>query len=611
MLQFIKEEMAKAIEAQLKSLPSKYGIYLFKDTHGKVLYVGKAANLRHRVKFYFSSGTKLSPKLQKLIANISHLEFIVTDSEQEALILECNLIKKYHPHYNIRLKDDKTFPYLKIDLNNDWPGLYFTRRLRKDGSKYFGPFASAGSVRRTIKLIKKVFPFRSCRKIITGTDIRPCLNYHINRCLGPCIGAVSKKDYDEVIQQVTLFLEGKQELVIRELKGKMAKASNQLQFERAALLRDQIKAIENVIEGQQIAITLRGDMDVIALAQTTDRAYVDIFFVRNNKLIGRDNIIVDGIQDEEPMHIITNFVKQYYTSASSVPPRILLQYPLDESTVISEWLKSLRGSSVKLLVPHRGAKKQLVDIVAENAREGLELYQIKQPSAIEYNTILNDLKGLLKLPSVPLRIEGYDISNIRGNLSVGSMVVFDKGMPKPAHYRRFKIKTVPYIDDYSMIQEVLRRRFHRYLDKEDKWSIVPDLVLIDGGKGHLNAASEVMRELGLDTIPLASIAKENEEVFILAQSVPVDMPKTSVSLHLLQRVRDESHRFALSYHQKLRSKKSILSALDHIPGIGPKRKKALLKKLGSVKGIKEASREELTTVTGITNKLADVIKEYL
>ena len=611
MLQFIKEEMAKTIESQLKSLPSKYGIYLFKDTHGKVLYVGKAANLRHRVKFYFSSGTKLSPKLQKLIANISHLEFIVTYSEQEALILECNLIKKYHPHYNIRLKDDKTFPYLKIDLNNDWPGLYFTRRLRKDGSKYFGPFASAGSVRRTIKLIKKVFPFRSCRKIITGTDTRPCLNYHINRCLGPCIGAVSKKDYDEVIQQVILFLEGKQELVVRELKGKMAKASNQLQFERAALLRDQIKAIENVIEGQQIAITVRGDMDVIALAQTTDRAYVDIFFVRNNKLIGRDNIIVDGIQDEEPMHIITNFVKQYYTSASSVPPRILLQYPLDESTVISEWLKSLRGSSVKLLVPHRGAKKQLVDIVAENAREGLELYQIKQPSAIEYNTILNDLKGLLKLPSVPLRIEGYDISNIRGKLSVGSMVVFDKGMPKPAHYRRFKIKTVPYIDDYSMIQEVLRRRFHRYLDKEDKWSIVPDLVLIDGGKGHLNAASEVMRELGLDTIPLASIAKENEEVFILAQSAPVDMPKTSVSLHLLQRVRDESHRFALSYHQKLRSKKSILSALDHIPGIGPKRKKALLKKLGSVKGIKEASREDLTTVTGITNKLADVIKEYL
>ncbi len=611
LLQFIIEEMAKAIESQLKSLPSKYGIYIFKDTHGKVLYVGKAANLRHRVKSYFSSGTKLSPKLQKLIVNISDLEFMVTDSEQEALILECNLIKKYHPPYNIRLKDDKTFPYLKIDLSNDWPGLYFTRRLKKDGSKYFGPFANAGSVRRSIKLIKKIFPFRSCNKIITGTDTRPCLNYHINRCLGPCIGAVSKKDYDEVIQQVILFLEGKQELIVQELKGKMAKASEQLQFEKAALLRDQIKSIENVIEGQQIAIAVSGDMDVIALAQDNDRAYVEIFFIRNNKLIGQDNLIVDGIQDEKPEHIITNFVKQYYTPASSVPPRILLQHPLDEPTTVSNWLKSLRGAPVKLLVPHRGAKKQLVDIVTENAREGLELYQIKQPSTLEYNAILNELKERLKLPSVPLRIEGYDISNIRGNLSVGSMVVFDKGIPKPAHYRRFKIMTVLHIDDYSMIQEVLRRRFHRYLDKEDKWAIMPDLVLIDGGKGHLNAASEVIRELGLDTIPLASIAKENEEVFILSQSAPIDIPKASGALHLLQRVRDESHRFALSYHQRLRSKKTIISVLDSIPGIGPKRKKALLKQFDSVKGIKDAAIEELTMVNGITNKLAEIIKEHL
>ena len=429
--------MSKAIESQLKSLPSKYGIYIFKDTHGKVLYVGKATNLRHRVKSYFRSEAKLSPKLQKLIANVSDLEFIVTDLEQEALILECTLIKKYHPPYNIRLKDDKTFPYLKIDLNNDWPGLYFTRRLKKDGSKYFGPFANAGSVRRSIKLIKKIFSFRSCNKIITGTDTRPCLNYHINRCLGPCIGAVSKKDYDEVIRQVILFLEGKQELIVRELKRKMIKASRQLQFEKAALLRDQIKAIENVIEGQQIAIAIRGDMDVIASAQDNDRAYVEIFFIRNNKLIGQDSIIVDGIRDEKPEHIITNFVKQYYTSASSVPPRILLQYPLDEPTTVSNWLKSLRGAPVKLIVPHRGAKKQLVDIVAENAREGLELYQIKQPSTIEYNAIINELKERLMLPSAPMRIEGYDISNIRGDLAVGSMVVFDKGIPKPVHYRRF------------------------------------------------------------------------------------------------------------------------------------------------------------------------------
>jgi len=603
--------MPALIEEQLKALPAKPGVYLFKDSQGKTIYVGKAASLRHRVRAYFSSSTNLSPKLERLVARISDFETIVTDSEQEALILECNLIKKYRPTYNVRLKDDKTFPYLRIDLNSDWPSVRITRRFHKNGDRYFGPFASASSLRQTLRLIKKIFPFRSCNKTITGKDPKPCLEYHINRCLGPCIGVVSKEDYNEVIRQVILFLEGKRELVLRDLRRKMEKASQQLQFEKAALLRDQIQAIEKVIEGQRIAITVRGNQDVIALAQTKDLAYVEIFFIRSNKLIGRDYILLDGIRNEEPSQIMASFIKQYYASASSIPPVLLLQYPIEEPEVITKWLANQRGAPVKLHVPRQGTKKQLMDIVIENARQGLALYQAKQSTIIESALVLEELKERLGLPGIPLRIEGYDISNIRGNLAVGSMAVFDKGMPKPAHYRRFKIKSVAGIDDYAMIQEVLRRRLRRCLAADDKWATAPDLILIDGGKGHLNAALEVMKELGLDSIPVASLAKEKEEVFIPGKSEPLDIPQTSAALYLLQRIRDEAHRFALGYHQRLRQKEGIASALDSIPGIGPKRKKALLKKFGSVRGIKEASTDELSGVAGMTSKLAEKVREYL
>jgi excinuclease ABC subunit C len=599
------------IEKQLKTLPAKPGVYLFKDNQGKVIYVGKAASLRNRLRAYFGSSTNLSSKLEKLVVRISDFETIVTDSEQEALILECNLIKKYHPSYNVRLKDDKTFPYLKIDVKNDWPGVRITRRFHKNGDRYFGPFAGASSLRQTLRLIKKIFPFRSCTKTITCKDAKPCLEYHINRCLGPCIGVVSREDYQEVIKQVILFLEGKQELVIRDLKNKMKRASQQLQFEKAALLRDQIQAIEEVIEGQRIAITVKGDLDAIALAQTRDLAYVEIFFIRSNKLIGRDYILLDGIRDEEPSQIIASFIKQYYASTSTIPPLILLQYPTEESEVITRWLANQRGAPVRLHVPRQGSKKQLMDMVVENARQGLALYQAKQSTLIDSALVLEELKDRLSLPRIPLRIEGYDISNIRGNLAVGSMVVFDKGMPKSAHYRRFRIKSVAGIDDYAMIQEVLRRRFRRGLATDEKWSITPGLILIDGGKGHLNAALEVMKELELDSIPAASLAKEKEEVFIPGKPVPLDIPQTSAAMYLMQRIRDEAHRFALGYHQRLRHKEGISSALDSIPGIGTKRKKALLKKFGSVRGIKEASIDELTTIIGITTKLAEKVKEYL
>ncbi|MFW6118479.1 MAG: excinuclease ABC subunit UvrC [Chloroflexota bacterium] len=596
---------------QLKALPAKPGVYLFKDKEGKVIYVGKAANLNNRVKSYFGASSSLSNKVQGLVAKIQDFEFVVTNSEQEALILECNMIKKYTPRYNVRLKDNKTFPYLKIDINEDWPGVNITRRVEKDGARYFGPFTSAGSVRKTLRLVKKIFPFRSCHKRIEGKDKRPCLDYYIHRCLGPCIGAVEKQEYHDVINQVILFLQGKQELVLHELNTKMKAAAQQFQFERAALLRDQIKAIVEVIEGQKIAIALQGEKDIIGLAQNEKHAYVQLFSIRNNKLIGQDHFIMEGVQDDSPGQIMTSFVKQYYTSASYIPPLILLQHPVDEPAVLSKWLKQQRGSKVELQVPQRGAKKKLVDAAAENAARGLELAQAKEMRVEIMSSGLRELKNRLRLPKMPRRIECYDVSNIQGALAVASMVVLEKGWPKPAYYRRFRIKTVAGSDDYAMLQETLRRRFKRGLTGEGTWAIIPDLVLIDGGKGQLNAALQLRQELGLDSIPIASLAKEKEEVFIPGDPQPVHIAKDSPALHILQRARDEAHRFAISYHRRLRHKEGITSALDNIPGIGPKRKKALLRKFGSIEAIKEASSQELSQTEGITPALAKKVKEEL
>lgn len=609
------------LEEQLRTLPTSPGVYLFKDKQDKVIYVGKAANLSSRVRSYFAAPNSLSSKIQQLVLRITGLEFIVTNSKQEALIVECNMIKKYHPRYNVRLKDDKTFPYLKVAVNENWPGVYITRRFQADGARYFGPFASAGSVRKTLRLIKRIFPFRSCNKHIDGTDKRPCLDYYIHRCLGPCIGAVTKEEYQEVINQVMLFLGGKQELVLHELNSKMEAAARELQFERAALLRDQICAIENVIEGQKIAVALKGEQDVIAFAQNGGEAYVEIFFVRNNKLAGHEHFVMEGICDEQPSQIMASFVKQYYASASYIPSVILLQHPVDELPMYTQWLRKQRGSSVKLQVPQRGVKKQLVNMVAENASRSLLLAKAKQLNLETVTSGLRELETNLRLPRTPMRIEGYDISDIQGALAVGSMVVLEKGWPKTAHYRRFRIKAVPGADDYAMMQEMLRRRFKRAviarsdgaegISQEDSWTIMPDLILIDGGKGHLNAALEVRRELGIDSIPMASLAKENEEVFVPGKAEPVDIPRDSPALHILQRARDEAHRFAISYHRKLRRKQGVTSVLDDIPGIGPKRKKALLQRFGSIQAIKETRLEELSQTKGITLVLAQKVKQYL
>ena len=620
---------------RLRATPTRPGVYLMRDKAGKVLYVGKAASLRNRVRSYFAPSAKLPPKIVRMVERVQDFEYIVAESESEALILECNLIKEHQPQYNARLKDDKSYPFIKIDVSEDYPQVYITRRVKKDGARYFGPFANAGSVRRTLSLLKKLFPYRSCTKTITGNDDRPCLDYFIHRCVGPCIGAVDKAQYAEVIDQVTYFLEGKTNEVVRSIEKRMREASDDLEFEKAAALRDQLRAIEKVHEGQKVLHLTSENIDVIAASTGPREAWVEVFFIRQGKLIGRDNFLMAGTQDDEPGMILTAFVKQFYDATPFVPPRILVQHPLEDSAAIESWLREKRNGAVRIQVPQRGEKRRLVNMVAENAEQGFAQLRVKQMAdTAAMDTAMSELQEALSLPNLPERIECYDISNIQGTNTVGSMVVFENGKPRNDHYRRFKIKTVEGVDDYSSMREMLTRRFKRFSKakansknisddeqpdaattsrngKGDAWGIAPDLVLIDGGKGHLSAALSVFLDLGINDIPLASLAKENEEIFVPQMAEPIVLPRTSQGLYLVQRARDEAHRFAITFHRERRSKKSVESALDLVPGIGPKRKRLLLRKFGSLNGIQAASMEELAAVPGMTLKLAQQIKNYV
>ena len=619
--------VSATLSEQLKATPTQPGVYLLKDAQGEVLYVGKASSLRHRLQSYFGSPANMETKIRHLVSRVRDFEFIVTESEAEALILENTFIKSRRPRYNSRLKDDKTYPYLKIGLNEEFPQVYITRRVTNDGARYFGPYASAGSVRKTMDLLKKLFPYRSCTREITGNDPRPCLEHFINRCVAPCISAATKEEYRKVIDQVVMFMEGRTEPVVKDLRDKMESAADALEFERVSLLRDQLRAIERVTEGQKVVSLAEEDQDVIALARGRDEAWVEVFFVRRGKLIGREHFIMGGVQDDEPTRVLSDFVKQYYDSVPQVPPRLLLQYPLEDGDLIRQWLEQKRGKKVELRVPERGEKRRLVEMVAENASQGFEQLKVKWLSDTDtLESAMEEIQERLNLPRMPRRMECYDISNIQGNTPVGSMVVFEDGQAKSSHYRRFQIKTVEGIDDYAMMQEMLRRRFQRLgrartTDEESPsedgrkqgqtWGIIPDLVLIDGGKGHLNAVVEVFLELGIDNVPLASLAKQQEEIFVRDTPESIMLPRGSPALFLVQRLRDEAHRFAVTYHQKSRTKKGMQSAMDLVPGIGPKRRRMLLRRFGSVKGVKEASLEELAAVPGMTSTLAEKVKEFL
>ncbi len=616
---------------RLRAIPQKPGVYLMKDKYGAVLYVGKAARLRSRVGSYFANSANHLPKVRILVTKVADYEFIVTESEQEALLLEATLIKKHKPLYNVRLKDDKSYPFIKIDRSEDFPQVLITRSVSRDNSTYFGPYASVHSVRRTLNLLKRLFPYRSCTKAITGNDERPCLDYYIQRCVAPCIGAVNKDEYADIIDSVSLFLEGKTDLVVKGLSVKMTTAADNLEFEKAAAFRDQLKAIEKVNEGQKVLHIKPEDLDVIAVAPAQQESWIEIFFIRQGKLIGRDNFIMHSKEEETSQDLVTAFVKQFYDSNSYVPNNILTQHPLTDCKTIERWLSGKRHGKVNIVVPQRGEKRRLVQMVAENAFQGLAQLKIRQQSdTSKLDEGMIELEDALSLPRPPRRIECYDISNIQGAHAVGSMIVFEDGKPKPSHYRRFQIKNVQGINDYLMMQEMLTRRFRRISDIESKdgsispntvlakptvnsrsWGVVPDLVLIDGGKGHMSAALEVFLQLGINHIPLASIAKENEEVFVPHMQEGILLPRNSQGLYLLQRARDEAHRFAVTFHRQLRSKRGVASKLDLIPGIGLKRRKMLIRRFGSVKGIRGAGLDEIAAVPGMTMKLARTIAQYI
>ncbi len=629
--------ISEKIRKQLAALPAKPGVYLMRNAEGEVIYVGKAAKLKDRVRSYFGSPHMMEPKTRALRDQIDDFEYIVVGNAGEALILEATLIKRHQPFFNIRLKDDKRYPYLKVDIQNPWPRVYITRRIEKDGARYFGPYASAGSVRATLDLTKKLFPWRSCTKEITGRDARPCLDYYIKRCIAPCTSYCTKEEYDEVIEQVLLFLEGKADDVLRRLRKQMTGAAERMEYERAAQVRDQIKAIERTVERQMVSTTRKEDVDIFAMARDSDQACVQVFFVRGTQMIGRDTFMLEGVRDEPDSAVLTNFLLQYYEGAQYIPKLVAIPAEADERDTMEELLTEKRGSSVEVRVPERGEKRRLVELAAENAKEALAQMRVKwMADANKTEQALEQLREELSLPEIPRRIECYDNSNIQGTSPVSSMVVFIDGKPATNQYRKFKVRTVEGADDFATMQEVLRRRFARHgrgaagaaakeerggaearssdgaeaRDTADAWDL-PDLVIIDGGKGQLGAAVQVMRELGVYQIPAVGLAKRFEELFVPDEDEPVVLPRNSEALYLVQRIRDEAHRFAITYHRQVRAKSSIQSALDTIPGIGPKRKKALLKKFGSVKQIREAEVEDIAATVGFTRALAEKVKAEL
>ena len=610
--------VTRKYSTRLAAVPLKPGVYIHIDSDGKVLYVGKSSSLRNRLRSYFGSKKNLDAKTTELVSRIADFEFIVTESEQEALLLENSLIKKHKPRFNIRLKDDKTYPYIKVDLAEEFPRVYVTRRTANDGARYFGPFASAGSVRKTLDLLKRLFPYRSCTKTITGNDDRPCLEFHIKRCVAPCTGFASVADYSKVIDQVLMFLEGNTKEVVAELESAMLKASQGLEFERAGALRDRLKAIERVYEGQKVVGMGKENLDVISAAYGGEEAWVEIFFVRQGNLIGRDHFVMSGTRDESGNEILARFIEQFYSSASHVPRRILIPEKINREPVITEWLQTRRDGPVQITVPERGPKRRLVQMVSDNAIQGLEQLKLKWISDTNrMESAMSELQEQLNLPKLPKRIECYDISHIQGTNTVASMSVFEDGKPLSSDYRRFKIKSRDGNDDFASMKEVLTRRFKRLKNAREggeentSFAASPDLVLIDGGKGQLSSAVEAMLFLGLQDIQLASIAKREEEIFLPDAAEPVIMPRNSQALFLLQRVRDEAHRFAITFHRNLRGKYSVKSALDLVPGVGPKRRKMLIRTFGSVKGIREASEEQLAAAPGMTAKVAQQIKEHL
>jgi excinuclease ABC subunit C len=611
-----------------------------KNADGRVLYVGKADALRSRVRSYFGERGPDDARIGRMVTQVVTVDYIVTDTVSEAYLLESNLIKEHRPRFNIRLRDDKSYPFVKITLGEDFPRIVRTRRLVRDGSRYFGPYASASSVDETLKLLRKIFPFRTCNlDIPEGKRVleRPCLLYYINRCQGPCIQAIEKAPYRHTIGQIVDFLDGKQEPIAAQLRTEMGAHSEALRYEQAAVSRDKLRAVERTMEQQKMAAFSRAEHDVVGMAREEDEACIQVMQVRSGKLIGREHFIVEGARDVTDAEVLGSFLQQYYASTDAVPRAVLAPLMPDAVDDLAAYLADRRGVRVTITVPERGEKRRLVALASQNAVEALARERAEwMADTAKRDEALSELATALSLPRLPTRIECYDMSNIQGTSAVGSMVVFIDGRPEPKEYRRFRIRSGETPDDFRMMAEVLRRRFSRVaklrsetgglsLDavgadevpeeaddrpREAGWA-VPDLVIVDGGKGQLSTAVGVMEKLGITDVPLSGLAKRFEELYLPHRSDPVVLPRRSQALYLVQRLRDEAHRFAITYHRDVRGKRALHSELDDVEGIGPGRKKALLKRFGSLRRIREASVEEVAATPGISNDLAGRLKAHL
>jgi excinuclease ABC subunit C len=619
-------DVPEHVRTQVETFPHKPGIYLMRDVAGTVIYVGKAVDLRSRVRSYFHPSAWEYSKVRALVAEVADLDFIVTDSELEALILEANLIKEHRPRYNVRLKDDKHYPYIKVTWAEPFPKVLITRRMEQDGSRYFGPFTSTPAVYQTLDLLRKSFPYLTCDREITGRDARPCLYYDIKLCLGPCIGAATQEEYRAMVRGLARFLEGHGEEVIADMEKRMRVAADALDFEQAATLRDQLQAVQHIVERQKVVSSAGADQDVIAFAREEGDACVQVFFIRGGKLLGREYFVLEGAQDEDRQEVIAAFLKQFYEEAAYVPPEVLLPQQIEEALIIEQWLKQKRGAKVVLHVPQRGQKRELVALAAENATETLSALRAQwQADAHKHEQALAELQQALGLSQSPARIECYDISTTQGTEIVGSMVVFVQGVPRKSEYRHFIVRSVQGQDDYASMREVLQRRFRRWQmatsdispgggTKGDikGWAKLPGLLIVDGGRGQLGVAVEVLQEFDLlERVPVAGLAKQREEIFLPGRVEPVLLPPRSQGLFLVQAVRDEAHRFAITHHRARRQRMGVASQLDSIPGVGPARRKALLKAFGSLDAIRAASAEQLAAVPGIPRAVAVTIKENL
>ncbi len=612
------------IQGILDTLPTKPGCYIMKNANGKIIYIGKANNLRSRVRSYFHDSADHSRKIKRMVFELADIEWIIVGSELEALILEMNLIKKHLPVYNVRLKDDKRYPFIRVHWADPFPKVTVTRNQVKDGSRYFGPYTSVWAVHQTLDLLRKLFQYRTCDRDITGDDSRACLYYDIKLCTAPCIGMINQEDYRQMIDDLCQFLEGRTDPILDRLKTRMDLSASKMEYEKAAVLRDQINAIEKVVERQKIISTKSTNSDVIALAKNNGDSCIQIFFIRNGRLIGREYFILEGTEDENESEIISQFIKQFYAEATSIPQEILLPNEVEESMIIQQWLSQNRGGQkVHFKIPRRGSKRDLINLATENAVETLDALKTQwETDTHRQSEALAQIQDTLQLEKPPNRIECYDISNTQGTFAVGSMVVFEKGTPSKKLYRRFNIKSVVGPDDFASMEEVLVRRFKRYeasqLDEkvgkkvDASFGVLPDLLVVDGGKGQLSRAVHVLKNFNLEgRVTAVGIAKQHELIYKAGDPVSKELPRNSQGLFLMQRIRDEAHRFAITAHRKRRKKSKFISQLDQIKGIGPAKKKALLKEFGSIKKIRNASQQELAKLSGITEDLAREILENL